>query len=242
MSEEKSFLDQLQEDENPFAGQENNEEQHEETNEKSEEDYGELKPRSRRERRLKEKYDAERESSRMLAEKLRTFSEAKSSIEDEADYLKSVERIYGTDSPEAQLATEALKKALLGVREDAENRAYARWQQENEARTAAEREAEAELDDMVDEIEETYGVTLTPAQEKAYFQLMEKASRKDRDGNIIEYADPHYVFEVFRERTKKAPSRAKELASRSLQDTTGSSDSKLEMDATERLLRENGII
>jgi len=39
------------------------------------------------------------------------------------DYLKSVERIYGTDSPEAQTATEILKNSLRSIEEKAVERA-----------------------------------------------------------------------------------------------------------------------
>src|SRR5258708_5318435 len=60
---------------------------------------GELKPKNRRERRLLKQLQDEREGSIFLAGKLEARTEAGKAVTEESDYLKSVERIYGTDSP-----------------------------------------------------------------------------------------------------------------------------------------------
>ena len=57
----------------------------------------EEEPKNRRERRLQKKLEAERQSSIELAAKLEAMTGAKQTV-DEADYLKGIERIYGTDS------------------------------------------------------------------------------------------------------------------------------------------------
>ena len=203
-----------------------------------------FKARNRREKRLLRQLEAERESNAFMAGKLEAVVGAKTDLDGEADYLKSIERIYGTDTPEALLATDLLKKAIVGARDDAENRAYNRWLQEQQRATQAEKEASDELDGMIEEIEDTYNVELTPAQERSYFQLMEKMSPKDKQGNVIGYADPHAVWEIFKERTTKntgTNDRAKQLANRSLTGST-SADSNLKDDSTERFLRNSGII
>lgn len=202
-----------------------------------------LQPRNRRERRLMAKLQAEKESSMFLAGKLEARTEAAKAVTEEADYLKAVERIYGTDSPEALLATDLLKKAIVGARDDAENRAYERVKAERLQESQQYEAAQTELDNIVEEIEDEYGVTLTPAQETAFFKLLEKMSPKDKDGSVREYADPHSVYEVFQEKLKARPvdTRAKDLSSRSMTNS-GSPKSNLQDDVHARFLREQGII
>lgn len=204
-----------------------------------------LKPRNRRERRLMERLADEKQSAAFLAGKLEATTEARKAVTEEADYLKAVERIYGTDSPEALVATDLLKKAITGARDDAENRAYDRIKEEQRRERDETQAAETELDTMIEEIEDEYGVTLTAPQEKAFFQLLEKMSPKDRDGNVREYADPHAVFEVFQERFKKpaeSNTRAKDLSSRSMVKSGASTELKTADDPTARYLHENGLI
>lgn len=203
------------------------------------------KPRNRRERRLQIKLDAERESNIFQAGKLAAFTEVKSSITEESDYLKSVERIYGNDTPEAQLATDLLKKAFIGVRDEAKKSAIEelRAERQNEQRELAQ--ADTELDTMLENIEDEYGVTLTEPQEKAFFQLMAKMSPKDRDGNVIAYADAHSVYEVLQDKLKAGKgtdNRAKDLSSRSMIQSGSSKDSKLSDDVGFRFLKDNGIL
>lgn len=212
-----------------------------------EEEVGEItkaKPKNRRERRLLAKLEAERHSSMQLAERLQTMTGAQKNIA-EAEYLKGIERIYGTDSPEAQMATELLRNALIGMGKDAEERAYQRIVSERQQAAQAEQEAQAELDGFIDEIEDTYGVELNESQERSYFQLLHKMSPKDRNGNVTGYADPHAVWEVFQERTKKKPTgtdRAKNLVNRSMNQGGAPDNSKIQEDSIVRFLKDSGII
>lgn len=201
-------------------------------------------PKNRRERRLTQKLEAERQSAIDLAERLSRLEEARTVSEEDADYLKGLELIYGTDSPEAIQATELLKKAITGVREDAENRAYQRLQDSQSKEVQAVAQAEEELDSVLDDIEDRYGVELNEDQEVAYFQLMQKMSPKDRNGNVIALADPDAVWEIFSERmnTPRTDSRAKELSARSMVQSGATKDSTLKDDAAERQLRDWGIL
>lgn len=203
-----------------------------------------LKPKNRRERRLLQQLQEEREGSSFLAGKLAARTEAGKALNEEADYLKAVERIYGTDSPEAILATDLLKKAILGARDDAENRAYERIKEDRQQETAEVAEAEDELDSMIEDIEEKNGVTLNETQERSFFQLLEKMSPKDKQGNVIEYADPEAVWEVFSEKLSQRTTntRAKDLSSRSMVNSGSSKESNLNDDVNARFLKENGII
>lgn len=206
---------------------------------------GEAKPRNRRERRLMTRLEQEKQSSAFLAGKLEARTEASKAVSEEADYLKAAERIYGTDSPEAQLATDLLKKAITGARDDAETRAYERIKAERQDEIKEQQVADQELDTMLDEIEEEYGVSLTEAQERSFFQLLEKMSPKDRDGKVSQYADANAVWEVFSEKLTKAKTsdtRAKDMSSRSMTQSGASKESNLQDDVAARFLKEQGII
>ncbi|MFA5937680.1 MAG: hypothetical protein WC822_07440, partial [Candidatus Paceibacterota bacterium] len=162
---------------------------------------------------------------------------------EESDYLKAIVRIYGNDTPEAQLATDLLKKAIVGARDEAKTQAIAELREERQREAAAAREAEEELDSFVEDIEDTYNVTLTDAQQKSYFTLLGKMSPKDRDGNVVEYADPHAVWEVFQERIQKrgTDNRAKDLSARSMVQSGAASGGTTE-DPNLQFLKENGLI
>lgn len=203
-----------------------------------------IKPKNRRERRLLDKLAAERESAIFLAERMSTLAEAKSEASAEGDYMSSIERIYGTETPEAILATDLLKKAIIGARDDAKAQALAEMRSERQREIEEEREATGQLESYVEDIEDTYGVRLTDTQERAYFELMRRMSPKDAEGNVTDYADPHAVWEVFQERTAKrgAPSRAKDLSARSMTPSGASQGSSLQDDSAARFLSENGII
>lgn len=223
------------------------EEGEEDDDEDGEDDEGlsTFKPKNRRERRLLRKLASERESSIFLAGKLEAREEAKKAVSEEADYLKAVERIYGTDSPEAQLATDLLKKAIVGARDDAKAQALAEYREERKRELEEQRKAESELDNILEELEDTYDITLSPAQEKAYFQLLQKMSPKDEDGSVVRLADPHAVWEVFQDRLQKrgtSDNRAKKLSARSMTQSGASKESTLSDDTHARFLRDNGII
>lgn len=205
---------------------------------------GELKPRNRRERRLMRKLNEERESSIFLSGKLAAREETQRVVTEEQDYLKAVERIYGTETPEAQLATDLLKKAIVGARDDAKAQALAEYRAERQREIEEVRKADNMLNDIVDEIEDTYDVTLNTAQEKAYFELLKKMSPKDDKGNVTSLADPHAVWEVFQDRLKKrgTDNQAKVLSDRSMVQSGAQKDSTLQTDVTTRFLADNGII
>jgi hypothetical protein len=201
--------------------------------------------KNRRERRLMAKQQALREENIALNERLKVISETQQfrAETDTNDYLKRVERIYGTNSPEAKEATEVLAEALKGVEERAFERARTAFHEEQGKAQEAVRNEEKELDSFIEELEDTNNVTFTPQMEKSYFHLMEKMSPKDRDGNIVAYADPHAVFEIFQERMEKQPknNRARDLAARSMTTSAAGTQSDLPDQAARDLLREAGI-
>jgi len=202
---------------------------------------------NRRERRLKAKLQAERESAIALAARLEALTEAQKfrNSEDEADYLKAVERIYGTQTPESIEATELLKATLKNVERAATERAIEALRAEQFQEENAVIEEEQNLDSMIDDLEEEYGISMDEDTQKGFFTLLEKLSPKDRNGNVIEYADHHAVWEEYqvrRERMAGNSNRARDLASRSVVRSGASPSTSVEVDSNERWLRENGII
>jgi len=242
-TEQEQFLDELKDDKNildildkPLIP---------EQEEKREDVDPENAPESvkdRRHRRLEQKLQAEREANIAMAARLETLAES-TKVATDAEYLKSVERIYGTDTPEAQAATEILKNALLGVKQEARDEALQTFRQEMEQSSQEVAKESQTLDAMVEELEDEHGVTLTPEVQKGFFTLLERLSPKDRDGNVIEYADHHAVWDEYQERLKRKPdNRAKELSARSMIQGASGSDSKIQQSAEERFLKEHGII
>lgn len=199
---------------------------------------------NRRERRLQTKLQAERESSIALAARLQGITEAQKlrGGEAEGEFLKTVEKIYGTNTPEAVEATELLKKSLLDVKKAAKEEALEALREEQAKEREAMKNEEKALDTMVEDIEDEYGVTIDPQTQKSFFQLLEKLSPKDSEGNVIAYADHHSVWEELQSRRTKPTNRAKDLASRSMVHTGSGVKTGVEADANERWLRENGII
>ena len=200
---------------------------------------------NRRERRLQSKLQAERESSIALAARLEALTEANQARGDNSEdaYLKAVEKIYGTLTPEAVEATELLKKALVDVKNASRDEALAMFREEQRKEREAVVTEDKTLDSMVEELEDEFGVTIDPQTEKSFFQLLEKMSPKDSEGNVIAYADHYAVWDELQSRKPQPKvNRAKDLASRSMVRTGSSPQGTVEAEASERWLRENGII
>lgn len=215
-------------------------------------DNPELAPDSikdRRHKRLEEKLQAERESNIQLSARLETLSEVSKFAKETtgSEYLKSVEKIYGTDSPEATAATELLKGALKGVEDRATERALEIFRKEQKEASDAVKKEEQQLNTMLEELEDDYNVDLTSTSaqstKKGFLTLLERMSPKDSDGNIIHYADHHAVFDQYKSQIKKVTdTRAKDLSSRSMVNSGSSSDNKKVDDATQKFLKQEGII
>lgn len=207
------------------------------------EEESEMKLKNRREKRLADKWQAERESNIALTARLEAITETRKTDGEEADYLKRIKSIYGDATPEAKEATNILVEALQGLEKTAVDKAFTKLQSEKEAEIRAQKQEEKNLDEVAERVEEDHGIDMSvDANRKGYFALMEKLSPKDRDGNITEYADPDAVAEVFLSTRERTSSRAKDLASRSMTRSGQSQPSAIQDDAAVRFLKENGII
>lgn len=200
--------------------------------------------KNRRHRRLESKLQKEREANIALAARLEALAEASrtKSTSDDDEALRGIERIYGTDTPEAAEATRLLKETLKGIEERAVNKALSTIQQQELERRAELQKEESALEDMIAEIEDTYSVVVTPEVEKKFFKQLEKLSPKDQNGNIIQYADHHAVWEYLASTSTKAENPAKKISARSMTQSSSQTESKLQDDVHLRYLRENGLI
>jgi len=206
--------------------------------------------KNRRHRRLEARLQAERESNIALNARLAAIAEARreaGSAED--DFLKGIERIYGNDTPEAIAATELLKNTLKGLHESAKKSAVEEIRAERKREIEEQKQADIELDHMIEEIEDEYDVDLTSTGSdrlrKGFFAMLQKMSPKDERGNITQFADHHAVWEAYQAQVsskKPAENRAKDLAARSTTQSGASAGSKPTDDATVKWLKENGII
>jgi hypothetical protein len=246
MNEEQNFLDEFKPNENdPFAFIENQTEEVKKE-EPVEETSTEPEPRNRRERRLMEKLQAEREAAIALAAKLEAITQSQQARSEQAEFLSVAERIYGTQTPELREATELLKTALLGVKEEAKREALSEYQLLRQKEQEAIINAEKRIESLLEEIEEKHNTDLSEnsAHRTGFLKLLEKMSPKDSNGKIIEYADHHAVWEVYQDKVNrsKPTNPAKDISSRTMVESNQSKDGSINNDATLAWLKENGIL
>lgn len=161
----------------------------------------------------------------------RTFAEKSASVEatssDVEDVIAAFTEIVGNDTPEKVRALKALEKTLQGSDERASKKAIEQFQlQQKEAITQqaqAEEQAQEELDNYFDEIEDVYGVDLSSNTTSAkqmrsqFIDYVRKIAPKDASGEVSAFPDLVASFEVFQEQVKRAPAtRAKEFANRGI--------------------------
>lgn len=147
--------------------------------------------------------------------------ERKNEVKDDDDYYT---RLIGNDTPEKLSMIKEAKARDERLLEQAEERAFNRLSQKEQEEVMAEKEAEDELNNAFESIEDTFEVDISSGSPQAkktrqeFISFVEKIAPKDRNGNVIDYPDMNSAWETFSEIKKSTvqPSRAKELASRSL--------------------------
>jgi len=242
MSEQEQFLKDLDakpEDsilEKPLEGEET---PVEETPEEIEQ-----KAKNRRERRLLEKNQRLREEVLMTNARLEGINEARQlQANSDDDPIKAVRAIYGDDTPEKKQASDILESTLRKIQEATTQQAFDALKEQQASESRAVVEEERNLDTMMESLEDSYDADFSNKETRTGFlDLLERISPKDRDGNIIEFADADTTWELYSSLKEKSSSRAKELSSRSMTRSGSSGESKLQDDATMRFLKENGII
>lgn len=202
----------------------------------------------RRKNRYTRRREAEaqrlRDENLQLNERVKVLSElGKFKEEVGDDDLKKVEAIFGTDTPEKLAATNILKEALSGMSEKAKQAALKELDSRGEQETEAQKEADGEVDSMLEQVEDDYGLDMSDDNVRnGFLTLMEKMSSKYDDGNIKEFADYDAVAETYVTLQKRQGSgKARELANRSMTRSGESQPSKLPQNAIDRFMEENGL-
>ena len=207
-------------------------------------------PKNRQGRRKREK-DEQRDSEiQQLNERVKVLSESEKFKEEVGDdYKKLLEPIFGTAGddgkydPRRELATKNLIAAFDMMKESSKKEVLSALESRNAEESNAQREADNEVDEMLDNVESDHGLDMSDNNVRSGFiTLMEKMSPKYSDGNIKEFADPDAVAEAYMALQKSGgSSRAKELASRGMTRSGESQPSNLQQDAIERYMKENGL-
>lgn len=167
----------------------------------------------------------EKEISKRMSEYKPQSEVEKFVKETETDEITDVlTRIIGNDTPEKVSAIKDFRKVLLEREEMGAQKALDYFSRQREKELQEEREAERELQEGFESIEETFDVDITsntPTARKTrseFIDFIKRIAPKDSDGDVIEYPDFTETFELFRD-MKKSPepnNRAKDLASRSM--------------------------
>ena len=159
------------------------------------------------------------------------------------DVIESFTAIIGNDTPEKVRALNDLQKALNSSSQKAASLAEQKILEIKNREEEADRQAEEELENAFDEIEETYDVDLSKNHKlrSEFVSFVEKIAPKNRDGEIVDYPDMNSAWETFSEIKKSTvqPSRAKELASRGLQrsaETTVKQDKNINWNAVDEYM------
>ncbi len=133
-------------------------------------------------------------------------------------------RLIGNDTPEKLSMIKEFKSILEEGTVKAKQEAIAELESRQRQEVEADREAETELENAFDTIEETYDVDITSNSSLArktrqeFVSFVEKIAPKDRNGEVIDYPDMNSAWETFSEikKSNTQPSRAKELANRGM--------------------------
>jgi hypothetical protein len=150
-------------------------------------------------------------------------TEAKPQITEEdeiTELISSFTEVIGNDTPEKVNLIKAYEKSLRSTDQRAIAKAEAKIQEIKNKEVQAEKDAEEELTNAIEAIEENFEVELPEGSKvrNEFLSFVEKIAPKDRNGNIVAYPDMESAWETFSE-NKKATSpttRAKALASRSM--------------------------
>jgi len=183
-------------------------------------------PRNRREKRLMAKLQAEKEANIALNERLRIQSELKEKAQVETSADPDLVRLFG-DTPEGKLAQELFTKKFQQTEERAYTRAMEEYRSEQERASQIAEENSREIDDGFADIEDKFNVDLSGETKESaslrngFIDFLTDMSPKDKNGEIIEYADFERTFDVYRKLNEKGKprevsDRQKALADRSM--------------------------
>ena len=143
---------------------------------------------------------------------------------DEGDEVSDIlTRIIGNDTPEKLSAIKDFKRVLGNLEEKGAQKALAQLEEQAYEERKAEVEAQNELVDGFQGIEDAFDVDITSNSPQArkerseFVDFIKRVSPKDEDGQVIQFPDLEETYKLFKETNKpESNTRAKELSSRSM--------------------------
>jgi hypothetical protein len=143
---------------------------------------------------------------------------------DEVDEVTGfLTRIIGNDTPEKVAAIKDGVKVFSGLEEKGAQKALAQLQAQADEERQAEVQAQKELANGFESIEDEFDVDLTSNTPQAkkergeFIDFIKRVSPKDEDGQVTQFPDLQETYKVFKDRQKpETNNRAKELSSRSM--------------------------
>lgn len=200
-------------------------------------------------RRLEAKLERERTSNIQLAAREAARSEYEK-FRDTTKDLPIDERLitlYG-DSENGRKAAQITQSLLEDVKKSAREDAREEFEKLNKSERQEVTKFGSLIEEKLEGLEDTYNIDLSgdSASSKqlrnSFLTFVGRLSPKDEDGNIESYADFDTAFELFQDRTNKALSRSKDLASRGTVKSGSNTSTKNPNAAAEQYLREQGIL
>jgi hypothetical protein len=165
----------------------------------------------------------EKEINKRLSEVERTAP--KETHTEENSFKETIDaftNIIGNDTPEKVAALNALQRSLNSLDQRASEKAIEKLNDIRESEVQEDIDAENELNEAFDNIEDTFDVDITSNNPNAvktrqeFVSYVEKIAPKDRQGNVTDYPDMISAWETYSENKQRQPNRAKDLASRSM--------------------------
>ena len=206
-------------------------------------------------RRIEEKLQESREMNIALNERVKALSESDRFKEEVATDDDVHAMLFGNAAKTE--ATEATAKAVQRVLEknkrdaadEAYNRALTAYREEQESTTREVEENTNYLNDELENIETRFGIDLSGETEESkkvrngFIDFVARLSRKDGEGNIVDYPDIQATWEEYNTRRERSTSRNKQVASRSMTPSAGGDASTdAEKKALEKYMLEKGFI
>jgi hypothetical protein len=203
--------------------------------------------KNRRHRRLEQQLETEREARIRAEARAEVLSETRKFAQ-ETNVDERLLRLYGTDEngkEAARLQTDILNDYAARAKEEAKRE----MMDEQRASQAEQKQQEQFIDSELEALEDEHDIDLTSKSPQARKQrnellaLVEKLSPKDKDGNVLNYADFSGAYEILKSQAVKPDNtRQKQLASNSMTSSAPVDQSQAEADATKSWLQANGII
>lgn len=146
---------------------------------------------------------------------------------DEDELTETLTEIIGNDTPQKIAAIKKFRNQLGKLEEKGAERALAQLREQAEAESAEEAQAQEELANAFESIEEEFEVDLTSNTTAArkerndFIDFIKRVSPKDGNGDVIQYPDFEETYKLFKSTQKPVENkRAKDISSRSMTRST----------------------